>query len=181
MRTSQVAGRAGVNTQTLRYYERRGLLPEPPRSSAGYRDYPVSAVGLLRFVKRAQQLGFPLAEVAGLLELADGGPDSCRRARELAEAQAAALDARIADLKRMRASLGELSATCQRPRSARSCPLMQAIPATGRPGDETADPARTRGPRTALPATPIIQPACDGALPADGTAAKQASLPPRQR
>lgn len=131
MRTSQVADRAGVNTQTLRYYERRGLLPEPPRSPAGYRDYPVSAVDQLRFVKRAQQLGFTLAEVAGLLELADGGPDSCRRARALAEAQAAALDAKIAGLQRMRASLGELLATCQRPRSGRSCPLTQAIPATG--------------------------------------------------
>jgi DNA-binding transcriptional MerR regulator len=158
MRTSQVAGRAGVNTQTLRYYERRGLLPEPPRSPAGYRDYPVSAVGLLRFVKRAQQLGFTLAEVAGLLELADGGPDSCRRARALAEAQAAALDAKIAGLQRMRASLGELLATCQRPRPGRSCPLTQAIPATGRPGDETAGPARTRRP-SARPCRPPRHPA----------------------
>jgi MerR family transcriptional regulator, mercuric resistance operon regulatory protein len=69
--------------------------------------------------------------VAGLVELADGGPDSCQRARALAGAQAAALDAEIADLQRRRAWLGELLATCQRPRSGRSCPLMRAIPATG--------------------------------------------------
>jgi Hg(II)-responsive transcriptional regulator len=127
MRTSEIAGRAGVNTQTLRYYERRGLLPEPPRSRAGYRDYPVSAVGVLRFVKRAQELGFALADVAELLELAEGGPDGCDRARALAEAHAASLEAKIADLRRMRASLGELVATCDRPRADRSCPLLQAI------------------------------------------------------
>lgn len=126
MRTSQVADRAGVNTQTLRYYERRGLLPEPPRSPAGYRDYPASVLDVLRFVKRAQELGFTLAEVADLLELADGDPESCQRARALAEAQAAALDAKIADLQRMRASLGELLAACRQPRSGGSCSVMQA-------------------------------------------------------
>lgn len=127
MRTSEVAGQAGVNSQTLRYYERRGLLAEPPRSSAGYRDYPVQAVQLLRFVKRAQHLGFTLAGIEELLELADGGPDSCDRARALAEAHAADLDRKIADLQLMRASLGELIATCERPRGERSCPLLRAI------------------------------------------------------
>jgi len=139
MRTSEVAGQAGVNAQTLRYYERRGLLPEPPRSRAGYRDYPVSAVGVLRFVKRAQELGFTLAEVEELLELADGGPDSCGRARALAEAHAASLEAKMADLRRMRDSLGELVATCERPRADRSCPLLRAIESTT---ELTASPRR---------------------------------------
>lgn len=130
MRTSEVAGRAGVNSQTLRYYERRGLLAEPPRSSAGYREYPAQAVQLLRFVKRAQQLGFTLAEIEELLQLSDGGPDGCDRARALAEAHAADLERRIADLQQMRASLGELIATCERPRVKRSCPLLQAIEGT---------------------------------------------------
>ncbi|MGI5132490.1 MerR family transcriptional regulator [Pseudonocardia sp. CA-107938] len=58
MRTGELAGQAGVNAETLRYYERRGLLAEPPRNRAGYRDYPAAAVELLRFIKRAQQLGF---------------------------------------------------------------------------------------------------------------------------
>jgi DNA-binding transcriptional MerR regulator len=61
MRTREVADKAGVNTQTLRYYERRGLLDAPPRTPGGYREYPSSAVGLLRFVKHAQQLGSPWA------------------------------------------------------------------------------------------------------------------------
>jgi MerR family transcriptional regulator, mercuric resistance operon regulatory protein len=127
MRTHEVADRAGVNTQTLRYYERRGLLAEPPRSAAGYRDYPASAVAVLRFVKQAQGLGFSLAEIEELLALAEGGPDSCEAARALAERHAMELDRKIADLQRMRDSLGALVATCQRPRADRACPLLTAI------------------------------------------------------
>ena len=127
MRTREVADRAGVNTQTLRYYERRGLLAEPPRSAAGYRDYPASVVAVLRFVKRAQELGFTLGEVEELLGLEDGGPESCDAVRQLAEAHMAELDRKIADLRRMRASLGDLVATCERPKPDRSCPLLAAI------------------------------------------------------
>src|SRR5882757_2423867 len=94
MRTSELAGRAGVNAETLRYYERRGLLAEPPRTLGGYRDYPVSAVGLLRFVKRAQALGFTLDEVEELLQLDTGGPDSCDGARTLAEKHRVDLETR---------------------------------------------------------------------------------------
>jgi MerR family mercuric resistance operon transcriptional regulator len=127
MRTHEVAERAGVNTQTLRYYERRGILPDPPRSPAGYRDYPDTTVRMLRFVKRAQELGFTLADIEGLLELADGGPESCDAARQLAESHIAELARKIADLQRMRASLAQLVDTCQRPRADRSCPLLAAI------------------------------------------------------
>jgi MerR family transcriptional regulator, mercuric resistance operon regulatory protein len=127
MRTHEVAERAGVNTQTLRYYERRGLLAEPPRSPAGYRDYPPTAVEVLRFVKRSQELGFTLAEVEELLGLAEGGPPSCDAARALAETHIAELECKIADLQRMRASLAALVETCRRPRARRSCPLLAAI------------------------------------------------------
>jgi Hg(II)-responsive transcriptional regulator len=127
MRTSELAGRAGVNAETLRYYERRGLLDEPPRSPGGYRDYPATAVELLRFVKRAQQLGFTLDEVEELLHLNRGGPDSCEAVRVLALARQADLKSRIADLRRMRDSLTALIATCELPRPDRSCPLLDAI------------------------------------------------------
>lgn len=129
LRSGQVAHAAGVNLETLRYYERRGLLVEPPRSPSGYRDYPVSAVRVLRFVKRAQELGFTLADVEVLLSLANGGPRSCDQARALAQSQMAELDRKITDLQRMRAALGELVATCERPRADRSCPLLEAIDA----------------------------------------------------
>ncbi|GAA1580622.1 Zn(2+)-responsive transcriptional regulator [Kribbella sancticallisti] len=127
MRTSQLAEQAGVNSETLRYYERRGLLEQPPRTPGGYRDYPVDAVGLLRFIKRAQELGITLDEIEELLHLDTGGPDSCDTARALAEARKADLDARIADLQRMNASLEDLIDTCDLPRSDRHCPLLEAI------------------------------------------------------
>lgn len=127
MRTSQVAEQAGVNSETLRYYERRGLLVQPPRTPGGYRDYPASAVALLRFIKRAQELGFTLDEVEELLHLDDGGPDSCDAARALAEARKAVLDARIADLQRMSDSLTDLIDTCHLPRPDRRCALLEAF------------------------------------------------------
>lgn len=127
MRTSQLAEQAGVHSATLRYYERRGLLEQPPRTPGGYRDYPAGAVDLLRFIKRAQELGFTLDEVEELLHLDTGGPDGCDAARALAEARKTDLEARIADLQRMSASLGELIATCDLPRSDRTCPLLEAL------------------------------------------------------
>lgn len=139
MRISELAGRVGVNPQTLRYYERRGLLDEPPRSPGGYRDYPSAAVELLRFIKRAQQLGFTLDEVEELLHLDQGGPDSCNGARAVALARKDDLEARIADLQRIRDSLADLIATCDLPRADRSCPLLAAIdnPAAPHPNGST--------------------------------------------
>lgn len=127
MRTSELARRAGVNAETLRYYERRGLLDEPPRSAGGYRDYPAAAVELLRFVRRAQELGFSLDEVEELLHLTIGGPDGCDAARALAEQRAADLQRRVRDLQRMHDSLTELIATCELPRGDRRCALLDAI------------------------------------------------------
>ena len=127
MRTHEVADRAGVNAQTLRYYERRGLLSPPPRSPAGYRDYPPTVVGVLRFVKQSQQLGFTLTEVEELLALAAGGPDNCDSARTLAETHLRELDGKITELRRMRTALRDLVDTCDRPQADRSCPLLETI------------------------------------------------------
>jgi Hg(II)-responsive transcriptional regulator len=127
MRTGELAERAGVNTQTLRYYERRGLLARPPRSVSGYRNYPSSAAELVRFVKRVQELGFSLDEAAQLVQLAAGGPRACASARALATARIAEIERRLADLRRMRESLAELVATCDLPRRDRQCSLLQAL------------------------------------------------------
>lgn len=127
MRTSELAGMVGVNPETLRYYERRGLLHEPPRGPGGYRDYPTAAVELLRFVKRAQRLGFTLDEVEELLRLSHAGQDGCDAARALARARQADLDARIADLQRIRDCLAELVSSCEPPRADGGCPLLDAI------------------------------------------------------
>lgn len=127
MRSSELAAHADVNVQTLRYYERRGILPEPRRSESGYRSYDDQAVRTVRFVKCAQQLGFSLEQVDTLLHLAAGGPRSCDSARELATEKIAELEAKIAQLSVMRDSLRQLVATCDLSPSKRDCQLLEAI------------------------------------------------------
>ncbi|MCH9731728.1 MAG: MerR family transcriptional regulator [Actinomycetia bacterium] len=127
MRTSEVAAQAQVNTQTLRYYERRGLLPEPERTQSGYRVYTSDAVRVVRFVKRAQQLGFTLDDIEDLLQLAEGGPESCQEARTMARTRIADLQLRIKELAIMRNALASLIDTCDQPRAERDCPILQDI------------------------------------------------------
>jgi Hg(II)-responsive transcriptional regulator len=136
-----VAAQAAVNTQTLRYYERRGLLAEPGRSAGGYRAYPPEAVRRVRFIKRAQELGFSLADVETLLHLADGGPESCNGVRALATEKVADLDRRIADLQALRNGLTRLVATCDRPRRERDCPILLEIDRATRPETQAASQA----------------------------------------
>lgn len=127
MRTSEVARQAGVNVQTLRYYERRGLLPEPARSAGGYRAYTPEAVRVVRFVKRAQALGFSLDEIEELLHLAAGGPDHCDTARDMAARRMTDLNRRIAELAAMRDALALLVDTCEMPRTERECPILHEL------------------------------------------------------
>jgi len=127
VRTSELAGLAAVNPQTLRYYERRGLLAAPSRSAGGYRSYPPEAVRRVRFIKRAQELGFTLAEVETLLDLAGGGPDSCDAVRAMATEKIGDLRRRIADLQALEACLTQLAATCDLPRGQRECPIVQEL------------------------------------------------------
>jgi MerR family transcriptional regulator, mercuric resistance operon regulatory protein len=134
MKTGEVAHAAGVNIQTLRYYERRGLLAEPPRRQSGYRMYGPEAVRLVRFVKRAQELGFSLDDVEALLHLAQGGPESCDSAQSLARQKIDELEGRIRHLRAMRKALLDLVATCDLPRSRRDCPLMTALDPAAQPG-----------------------------------------------
>lgn len=111
MRSGELAAATGVTVETLRYYERRGLLPEPRRSLGGHRDYDDTAVALLRVVKSAQRLGFTLDEVADLVAVGrrHPPPDLQRRAR----AKLLEVEARIADLDRIRNGLLEvLEARC---------------------------------------------------------------------
>ncbi|WP_110317996.1 MerR family transcriptional regulator [Mycolicibacterium moriokaense] len=127
MRTSEVAAQAHVNTQTLRYYERRGLLPQPERTESGYRAYTPEAVRVVRFVKRAQQLGFTLDEIEELLHLAQGGPASCAEAKAMARTRIADLGHRIEELVGMRDALTRLVDTCDQPRAERDCPILRDL------------------------------------------------------
>jgi Hg(II)-responsive transcriptional regulator len=127
MRIGEAAEQAGVHVQTLRYYERRGLLREPHRSGAGYRAYSGDEVRVVRFIKQAQELGFTLSDIEALLRLANGQPGSCTAVRRLAQAKIDDLDRRIAMLRSMRRSLDRLVKTCDRPRRGRECPLLDAL------------------------------------------------------
>lgn len=120
----QLAAAAGVNLQTVRYYQRRGLLEQPARPTNGYRRYPAAALTRLRFIKRAQTLGFTLAEIGHLLELADG---RCADVRVLAHAKRADVDRRIADLEHLRRALDEALAACQRGDPDAYCPLVDFL------------------------------------------------------
>jgi Hg(II)-responsive transcriptional regulator len=127
VRTSEVAAQAHVNTQTLRYYERRGLLPQPERTQSGYRTYTADAVRVVRFVKRAQQLGFTLDEIEELLHLAQGGPASCEEAKAMASTRIADLQHRIEELVGMHDALTRLVDTCDQPRAERDCPILRDL------------------------------------------------------
>ncbi len=121
----RVADAAGVNVETIRFYQRLGLLVEPAKPPGGIRRYSVEFVARLRFIKRAQQLGFSLAEVQRLLVLED--PQSCGKARSLAAEKLALVEARIADLERMRGVLKELVARCDVRRGKVACPIIATL------------------------------------------------------
>jgi Cu(I)-responsive transcriptional regulator len=126
MLITETAREAGVNTQTLRYYERRGLLPKPARRGSGYREYSDEAVRLVRFIKRAQELGFSLDEVEELVRLRGVRRGDRHRVRAIAERKIADIDRKIAQLRSMRAALRQLVDACHRGAAA-ECPIIEAL------------------------------------------------------
>jgi MerR family mercuric resistance operon transcriptional regulator len=117
---------SGVNVETIRYYERIGLLPLPPRSAGGYRMYSSAHVDRLRFVRRARGLGLSIDEVRRLLRLADQKSKSCSKVRDLAAQHLTDIRGRIADLKRMERVLSRLVDACSNGELA-DCPLLEAL------------------------------------------------------
>lgn len=116
---------AGVNVETIRFYQHKGLLPTPARPYGGIRRYGNTDVARVKFVKTAQRLGFSLDEIAQLLQLEDGA--HCREAAELATLRLADVRSRLADLARMEASLSKLVNECNSRRGKVSCPLIAAL------------------------------------------------------
>jgi MerR family copper efflux transcriptional regulator len=127
MTIGQVASGAGVNVQTVRYYERRGLLPPPPRTESGYRQYNQETVPRLRFIKRAQELGFSLVEVSELLELRVEVGGTCAAVEARAQEKIAAVEQKIAELERIRVVLIELSNACDSRAPTSECPILRAL------------------------------------------------------
>ena len=152
LRSSQVADAAGVNLQTLRYYERRGLLAEPQRSLGGHRLYPAETVTVLKVIKTAQRLGFTLEEVGDLLATGGhrhGRPDA--GLQERAKTKLAEVETKIADLQVIASTLRAAVAagcddlvTCA---GRQCCPIPFATIALGAPD---ADPRRPRSPLSAV-------------------------------
>ncbi|NOZ11823.1 MAG: MerR family DNA-binding protein [Gammaproteobacteria bacterium] len=114
----------GVNVETVRYYQRLGIINEPPKPIQGYRTYPPQVVDRLSFIKRAQRLGFSLQEISELLELGDG---HCDDVRQRAEAKRATIDKQIADLKTLRTKINELIQACHSGRDTTHCAIVQTL------------------------------------------------------
>jgi MerR family copper efflux transcriptional regulator len=127
MKIGELAERVGVNVQTVRYYERRGLLPEPDRRPSGYRVFGEDDVLRLRFILRAKALGFTLTEVGDLLDLRVDPRRTADDVRHHAEEKIADVDAKIRDLRGIRRALRQLVASCDAHGSADECALMHAI------------------------------------------------------
>ncbi|MGE1491163.1 Hg(II)-responsive transcriptional regulator [Pseudomonas aeruginosa] len=120
-----LARAAGVNVETIRFYQRKGLLPEPDKPYGSIRRYGASDVTRVRFVKSAQRLGFSLDEVAELLKLEDG--THCDEAREQAERKLADVRIKLADLRRIERALAELVERCCAATGQVRCPLIEAL------------------------------------------------------
>ena len=125
--TGELAERAGVGKETIRYYERRGLLPEPPRTDAGYRQYAPEDVRRLRFIRTAQKLGFTLDEIGGLLSLRVESDGSCEAVEGRARGVLDRIEGQIEDLRGMKEALEELLQACRAAEPTEPCPILSAI------------------------------------------------------
>lgn len=123
----QVARCAGVGVETVRFYEREGLLEEPERRASGYRQYSQEAVTQIRFIKRAQQLGFSLKEIQELLTLRVDGKTSCEQVKERAAAKLAEVEQKIVELQSMRQALLRVTSLCEGEGPRSRCPMLDAL------------------------------------------------------
>src|SRR6266704_3477032 len=123
----QVATAADVNVQTIRYYERRGLVATPRRTASGYRQYTDDAVARLRFIKHAQELGFSLQEIQELLGLRVRHGAACDAVERKTRNKIDVVQQRICDLQRMKHTLERLAAACAARRPTDECPILEAL------------------------------------------------------
>jgi len=120
-----LAERGGVNVETIRYYQRRGLLHEPLKPSGGFRRYPQESVKRVRFIKRAQSLGFTLEEILGLLALDER--KACLETRGIAAHKLELIEQKLADLSKMRKSLSRLVRACDASSVDAPCPIIHLL------------------------------------------------------
>ena len=138
MTIGRLAKRAGVNIDTIRYYERNGLIPPPMRRASGYREYTADDVERLEFVRRAKELGFALHEIAELLSLTSDRHNDMQRVKRTAEARLEQVEQKIRELQKVRRGLKTLIAACPGRGDLRACPIVKALSGrkSGRHQDE---------------------------------------------
>lgn len=123
----ELAKRSQVNLETIRYYERKELLPAPPRLQSGYRSFPLEAVRRIRFIKQAQELGFSLKEIKELLELQIDPSSTGGDVRKRAEAKIVDIEAKIKTLSAMKKALTQLTSACNGKGSISECPILESL------------------------------------------------------
>ncbi len=127
MTIGQLAGQAGVNVQTVRYYERRGLLTPVARRESGYREFLPIDVRRIRFIKNAQRLGFTLQEITDLLQLRIADEEACESVRDRAESKIKEISVKLSELRRMKKTLETLVLACEDRRMTDECPILDAL------------------------------------------------------
>jgi MerR family mercuric resistance operon transcriptional regulator len=132
----ELAEMAGVNLETVRYYERIGLMPRPERTAGGHRNYESQHVKRLSFIRRSRELGFTIDQVRGLLQLVDGRRYTCGEVQAIAFRHIAYIRRKIADLRHLEESLADLAARCKRDQVP-ECPIVDALFAA--PSESAAD------------------------------------------
>lgn len=127
MTRGELAKRAGVNTETLRYYEKKKLIAEPPRTLSGYRQYSEEAVVRIQFIKRSQDLGFSLREITELFALRVDSETACEDVRARAEAKLTDTKNKIQELLRIKGALQKMIASCDEREPTGECPILEAL------------------------------------------------------
>ena len=140
----QMAAAAGVNVETIRYYQRRRLLEEPEEPLGGYRHYPTEMVKRIRFIKRAQSLGFTLEDMAGLLQLNDS--DACIKTRQLAARKLTLIEQRIHEMATIRDALAKLVDQCNKKLRRGACPIIEILQSDSAVGPSANRPSHHRIP-----------------------------------
>lgn len=133
MTIGQLARKVKVNIQTVRFYERRGLIPEPARRSSGYRQYSQDDVARIQFIKHAQQVGFTLKEISKLLSLRVDPNTTCSEVRDRAKVKIAEIEEKIGALERMKTALSKLAAKCRGEGPTSECPILESLSETAPP------------------------------------------------
>jgi MerR family transcriptional regulator, copper efflux regulator len=122
-----IAKAAEVGVETIRFYEREGLIDEPPRRPSGYREYPRETIRRVRFIRRAKELGFTLKEVGELLSLRVDPERTCADVRRMARAKVADVDAKIAELQKMKDVLERVARSCRGEGPTSTCPILDLL------------------------------------------------------